>query len=178
MSSTLVIGGARSGKSSWAIRYSDKFEHKLFLATASAIDHDMKDRIQRHQEERGEGWETIETGRKLVEMIQTNHTNQDCIVIDCLTVWTAIIMNDSPRHETIIHDSVHPLVETIQHTDTEIVIVTNEVGMGVHPEYESGRKYRDLLGKVNQEIANVCDNMLLFVAGIPVVVKGEIPGGE
>ncbi len=178
MSSTLVIGGVRSGKSAWAVRYSQRFNRKVFIATASAIDEDMKERINRHQQERGDRWRTIEAGKDIVKALQSAHKTADIIVIDCLTVWTALIMNEAPTQDQVIQNHVIPLINKIERIKTEIVIVTNEVGMGVHPEYESGRQYRDLLGKINQSIAAVCENVILFVAGIPLAVKGTTPNAN
>ena len=178
MSSTLLIGGVRSGKSAWAERYAQPFWRKVFLATAGTVDDDMRERIRNHQARRGEGWQTIETGKHLHQNLASVSAEPGCIVVDCLTVWTALIMNDNPSLYQIVNDHVKPIAECIQTAKADIVIVTNEVGMGVHPEYESGRRYRDLLGMVNQEIAEICDHVILFVAGIPTAVKGSVPNAQ
>lgn len=175
MATTLLIGGVRSGKSAWAVNYAKPFKKKLFIATAEPCDEEMEARIRKHQEERGEEWECIEAGEKIIDALAKHGNQYDCIVIDCITVWTALIMNEEKEHDEIVKKWVTPLVKYIKTLKADIVIVTNEVGMGVHPEYESGRRYRDLLGMINQKFARVCGNVLFFVAGIPMAVKGTIP---
>jgi adenosylcobinamide kinase/adenosylcobinamide-phosphate guanylyltransferase len=174
MSTFLLIGGVRSGKSSWAVRYADRYNHKTYIATAEPCDDEMRERIRRHQEERGEGWTTIEAGKNINDALHQSIESSDCIVIDCLTVWTALIMNEEPTHDAIIEKWINPILHTIENTKADIVIVTNEVGMGVHPEYESGRIYRDLLGTINQRFAQTCNHVYLFVAGIPTAIKGTL----
>jgi adenosyl cobinamide kinase/adenosyl cobinamide phosphate guanylyltransferase len=175
MASYLLIGGARSGKSSWAEKFASRFQQKAFIATAQATDEDMKRRIERHRSNRGEGWRTIEAGKNLYLALVQAADLSECIVIDCITVWTASIMNEESTHDTIIQQWVDPVVDFIKTRSCHIVVVTNEVGMGVHPSHESGRYFQDLLGFVNQRFAQVCENVFFFVAGIPMVVKGTLP---
>ncbi len=178
MASSLLIGGVRSGKSAWAVNYARKFKRKLFIATAEPCDDDMKQRIHIHQEERGEGWTTIEAGRDILPALENSSDQYDCIVIDCLTVWTALIMAERESQQQVIQQWIEPLVQEIPKQTAKIVIVTNEVGLSVHPEYKSGRRYRDLLGMVNQKFARACDHVLFFVAGVPIAVKGSLPEGK
>ncbi len=175
MASFLLIGGVRSGKSSWAVNYAQHYKSKLYIATAEPCDADMRMRIQKHQQERGEGWTTIEAGTNILYALEQAGDPYDCIVIDCLTIWTARIMEESKSHDDLIMKWVEPMVERIKAISKDVIIVTNEVGMGVHPAYESGRQYRDLLGLVNQRFAQACGNVLLFVAGIPTAIKGHLP---
>ncbi len=175
MASYLLIGGVRSGKSAWAVNYAKNYKKKTFIATATPCDHEMERRILYHQQERGEGWTTIEAGTNIIDAFRQAVEQSDCIVVDCLTLWTASIMNDGDESSEVIDKWVNPVLDVVKTTPSKIILVTNEVGMGVHPEYETGRKYRDLLGLINQYFARVCDNVLWLAAGIPIVLKGALP---
>lgn len=160
---TLVLGGARSGKSSLAVRVGQDYDGPVtFIATATPIDADMSRRIERHRTERPVGWTTVEAESDLVAALTS--ADDGLVIIDCLTLWTSNMMNDG-------HDDAHireraALAATIAaERRGPVVAVSNEVGLGIHPESELGRKYRDLLGWVNQEWARAATTSLLMVAG-------------
>lgn len=171
----LLTGGVRSGKSGWAERFAKPYKRKTYIATAQPIDEEMMQRIDRHRRSRGEEWLTIEAGQLLLPALIQAADRSDCVVVDCLTVWTASIMNEEKSHDALMQQWVDPVIDQLPRLSCDAVLVTNEVGMGVHPSHESGRRYRDLLGSINQRFAQVCDHVFLFVAGIPMVVKGKLP---
>lgn len=162
---TLLVGGVRSGKSTLALRIADRAGLPVtFVATAEAIDDDMTDRIERHRAERPADWTTIEEPLRLADAVRAappGHT----LVVDCLTVWMATLfhrIDDQAGREAMVDDLCAALAAR---TDGPSVVVSNEVGMGVHPETDLGRRYRDELGRANQRVAAVADDVLLCVAG-------------
>lgn len=174
----LVLGGARSGKSAFAealvgrgptTRPRDGFERAAYLATGSADpgDDDMATRIERHRSRRGDGWETLEVGAALAAALVALPTRQPALV-DALGTWVA-------SHADLDPD-VGPVIAALTARTGLTVVVSDEVGLGVHPETPIGRRFRDVLGEVNQAVAAAADAVTLVVAGLPVVVKPAPPG--
>jgi len=153
MTLTLLIGGARSGKSSLALRLAEG--EVVFIATAEALDDDMRTRIEAHRAERPESWRTVEEPRNLAGALRAAPP-EACVVIDCLTLWVANTMDEELAREAAA-------IAAARQGDT--IVVTNEVGMGIVPENELARSYRDLLGRVNAIWADAADRVLLVVAG-------------
>lgn len=155
---TLLIGGARSGKSALAVEIARRHPgHVVFVATAEPFDDDMAARIERHRADRP-GWPTVEAPRDPAGAVAV--IDDDALVIlDCITVWVANELHHGGRVD------IAPLVAALTTRRGPSVVVTNEVGLGVHPETELGRIYRDELGRVNQALADVATTMLLMVAG-------------
>jgi adenosyl cobinamide kinase/adenosyl cobinamide phosphate guanylyltransferase len=155
---TLLIGGVRSGKSALAVEIGRRHAGDvLFIATAEPFDDEMRSRISRHRDDRPD-WPTIEAPIDLGAAIAT--ASEDALlIIDCLTVWVG---NELHHHGSIDVDAVARALTVRQGPS---VVVTNEVGLGVHPETELGRTYRDELGRVNQVIAAVATTSLLMAAG-------------
>lgn len=167
----LITGGSRSGKSRYALELAKFAKKPFYIATAGIGDDEMKDRIAKHQAERGEHWTTIEEQIDLAFAIK-HATNEgaDFIIVDCLTLWVSNIMfNDKVELEFEL-DKVKLI---IQDTDLPLVFVTNEVGSGIVPENPVAREFRDAAGLVNQEIAKTVANVILSVSGIPLVLKGK-----
>jgi len=173
MSSMLLIGGARSGKSRWAVDYAKKKRRKAFIATAEALDEEMAQRILAHQEERGPDWTTIEARQDLAQAIE-NAQGHEVIVVDCLTVWVGQWMQ-AAEDEKFLQEWVNPVLRLIPNHLDDILFISNEVGCGIVPEQAVARRYRDLLGTINQRFAQDCDIVLYFVAGLPMALKGNIP---
>jgi len=167
---TLIVGGARSGKSRYAQNLAEGFERVTFVATARASDSGMRRKIARHRLERPASWETVEAPLRLESAIQSVSTKVDMLIIDCLTLYLANLMR-ARREQKSIPDHLSRVCEAIRRAKSSIIIVSNEVGCGVVPPYRSGRLYRDLLGQLNQQIAQIADRVVLMVAGLPVVVK-------
>lgn len=155
---TLLIGGARSGKSTMAVEIGQRHTGPVvFIATAEVTDADMAARIERHRAERP-AWPTVEAPLDLAAAI-TAQPADSLVIIDCLTVWVGNLMH----HQQPVEPSA--LLEALRTRSGPAVIITNEVGMGVHPETEAGRIYRDTLGVINQIVASAAARTLLFVAG-------------
>jgi adenosylcobinamide kinase/adenosylcobinamide-phosphate guanylyltransferase len=170
-----ILGGARSGKSTYALKEASKFSgKKVYIATAEALDEEMKERIEKHKRERGKDWDTYEEPLKISALIKKTEGRYQIIVVDCLTLWLSNIMH---RNSDIGYE-IENLIETLRttHQASQIYIVSNEVGMGIVPENEMSRRFRDMAGLLNQKIAEVADKVYMVVAGIPVKIKdkGEI----
>jgi adenosylcobinamide kinase/adenosylcobinamide-phosphate guanylyltransferase len=167
--SLLILGGARSGKSRYAITGTPSGARVAFVATAQARDTEMAARIARHQAERPEGWRTIEEPTELVRRVQ-ELAGYDRVIVDCVTVWVANLLLRGDGEETIVKAG-EGLAACVTRSACDVTLVSNEVGEGVHPSTEDGRRFRDALGAVNQRLAAACDRVVLMVAGLPVVIK-------
>jgi len=168
-----VLGGCRSGKSSYALEMSQKFsgDNKVFIATCIPHDDEMKQRVARHQEERSQAWETVEAPLLLPEAVTEKSRTADTIIIDCLTLWVSNLLMESADSEKIeMH--ISRLTEAIENSQCPLVLVSNEVGHGIVPENKLARQFRDLVGFVNQAVAGCADKVIWTVAGIPMRIKG------
>ncbi len=166
-----MLGGARSGKSCYAQELASRSERVGFIATAEALDDEMRERIARHRRERPASWSTVEVPIALEDALLENEARHDLLLVDCLTVWTSNILYHEGRDSSRIFARVDCLCKTLARIAADVILVSNEVGGGVVPEYEDGRLYRDLLGTVNQKVAAVADDVILLVAGCPLVIK-------
>jgi len=173
---TFIIGGARSGKSSFALNLAEGARggdaispamKKVYIATAQALDNEMKERIERHKKERSAEWATIEEPLNISEMIKEVHKKYDVILLDCLTLWLSNLMLNNKDIEKEV-DALCKLLPTV---DCSLFTVSNEVGMGIVPDNELSRKFRDLAGLLNQKIAGIADEVYLVTAGIPLKIK-------
>jgi adenosyl cobinamide kinase/adenosyl cobinamide phosphate guanylyltransferase len=159
----LLLGGARSGKSQLALRLARAQPAPVvFLATAQAVDDEMRERIDRHRRERPAGWRTIEEPLRLVETIP-GVAADSCLVIDCLTLWTANLLAESGAIE--VAKQAAAVAHAAARRTGRTVVVSNEVGLGIVPATPLGREYRDLLGHVNAVFAAAADRAYLLVAG-------------
>ena len=169
----LVLGGVRSGKSRYAQELAAHGKRVALIATAEAGDDDMRRRIARHREERPVSWTTFEAPLGLEEALFEYGDKFDTILVDCLTVWTANVMRHEPSDDAVL-SRVDRLTKALGAVAASVILVSNEVGSGVVPASELGRNYRDLLGMVNQRIAAVAGEVVLLVAGCPLVVKQPV----
>ena len=186
----LILGGARSGKSSYAeqIVRESSGEHVLYVATARAGDDEMRERVIKHQQSRPATWRTLEAPENVGAAILASADDAKAILVDCLTVLVANCLlaaagpeddpfddpGDDPFQPAIeerVKAEVEGIVGCAEQLTANIVVVSNEVGMGVVPPYELGRAYRDLLGRANQIMARHADEVYLLVAGISMKVK-------
>ena len=165
---TFVIGGARSGKSSFALKEGSALAgKKAYVATAEALDAEMKARIEKHREERSEEWITFEEPLNIARLIEDIHEKHDVIIIDCLTVWLSnLMMNDKN-----VEKEIGSFCSALYSQRSTLFIVSNELGMGIVPDNELARRFRDIAGAMNQKIASLADNVYLVTAGIPVKIK-------
>lgn len=169
---TLVLGGVRSGKSRFAQNYAMRGQTVGYIATARPTDEEMRAKIERHQKERPETWSTIEEPLNL-DAALTRNNHLDILLVDCLTVFAAnLIMEeeDSSVRELRVENICRAMVTA----QASIILVSNEVGSGVVPPYPLGRVYRDFLGELNQRVAAIADTVVLMIAGLPLVLKGEL----
>jgi adenosylcobinamide kinase / adenosylcobinamide-phosphate guanylyltransferase len=171
----LVLGGARSGKSRYAVEQARQMSGSVaFLATAHAGDGDMAARIARHRAERPSAWRTIEEPLDVAAACRRAAAAHDLIVVDCVTVWVANLMERGDDDAAVLA-AADDLAKLARERVASIVLVSNEVGEGVHPPSALGRRFRDLLGSVNQRLAAAADRVILMVAGLPLTVKDAVP---
>jgi len=169
--SLLVVGGARSGKSRYAIEQARQTGGSVaFLATARVVDSDMATRIARHRAERPAHWTTIESPVDVVAACRRAAASHDAIVLDCATIWVANLIERGDDDVAVLAVA-DDLAKLVRERLATLVIVSNEVGEGVHPPTPLGRRFRDLLGVVNQRLAAAADRVTLMVAGIPLSLK-------
>ena len=169
---TLIIGGCRSGKSSHALALGEQScgRTNLFVATCQPHDTEMAARIKRHQQERGDHWHTVETPLNPEHVVQSQGPGADILLIDCLTLWISNLMMAHEADADVLA-AVNRLYESILAPPCPIILVTNEVGMGIVPENAMARRFRDLTGWCNQKMASACHQVIWMVAGIAVPVK-------
>ena len=172
---TLILGGARSGKSSFAEALAQKRggDDVVFVATAQAGDDEMRERIAHHRAVRRAGWQTIESPREIARALQST-ARADVVVLDCVTLWTTnvLLAHENSATETMMRE-VDELLAWHRVSSDELIIVSNEVGMGLVPDNVLGRAYRDLLGTVNRKLAEAADEVFLLVAGLPIEIKSR-----
>jgi len=165
---TLVLGGARSGKSAYAERLiREAAPLATYLATAEAGDGEMSDRIARHRASRGAGWVTIEEPLDLVGTLNRVVLADRPVLVDCLTLWLTNLM----LGERDIPAATDELARALALRAAPTVLVSNEVGLGIVPDNALARRFRDEAGRLNQAIARIADGVILMVAGLPMVVK-------
>ncbi|MBI4687312.1 MAG: bifunctional adenosylcobinamide kinase/adenosylcobinamide-phosphate guanylyltransferase [Nitrospirae bacterium] len=165
---TFIIGGARSGKSSFAMKEASKLKgRKAYIATAQAHDEEMKERIEKHKQQRDEGWDTYEEPLNIVSLINNIQHKYNVILIDCLTLWLSNLMHKGVD----VSKEIESLISSLVTRHSSLFIVSNEVGMGIVPENKLAREFRDLAGFLNQRMAEIADEVYLVAAGIPVRIK-------
>jgi len=172
---TLITGGARSGKSNFAVETALKSKKRVFVATAIAFDQGMQKRIDAHKRERAEKFSTIEEPYDLAKVFAQIPENTDTVLIDCMTVWIGNLMYRHDDYDTFANfTEVDDFLEKLKELPYNLLIVTNEVGNGIVPENKMARDFRDIAGRLNQQIATIADNVVLTVCGIPTAIKGSI----
>jgi adenosylcobinamide kinase/adenosylcobinamide-phosphate guanylyltransferase len=175
----LILGGARSGKSTYAQQLAGELggEHVLYVATAEAGDEEMRQRIEQHRRERPASWDTLEARRDVGRSVLDGHGGALAVLVDCLTVLVSNRLLEfedafAAEAEAAVMTEVEELVTCARRVPGAVIVVSNEVGMGVVPPYPLGRAYRDLLGRANQALARQADIVHLLVAGLPLTLKG------
>ncbi len=170
----LVLGGAKSGKSSFALNVCNSLNKKrIFLATAQALDQEMEERIRRHKVERGSGWHTIEEPLKVAETIGSLDSEGTIILLDCLTLWLNNLYMEHKEDHEAINKAIENLMRKLTDIRGAVVVVSNEVGMGIVPDNQLSRTYRDTAGYLNQRIARLSGKVVAVLAGLPLVLKDE-----
>ena len=175
----LILGGVRSGKSRYAQRMAEQAQRVQFVATAEQRDDpEMRARITRHRAERPDGWSTIEEPLDLPRIIREAGCSCDLLLIDCLTLYAANLLQacgEATETDSQIDSHIDELCLALRNAPCQVILVSNEVGSGVVPAYELGRRFRDVLGEINQRVASMAGTVLLMVAGLPFPLKGSIP---
>ena len=164
----LILGGARSGKSRYGEQLVENARGRhVYIATAQARDSEMRDRISHHQKRRGSKWSLIEEPLALGDIIRHQVTDDQCVLVDCLTLWLSNLMGA----EKNIEASVDDLIAALRTCKGQLVFISNEVGQGIVPDNAMARLFRDEAGRMHQRLAEVCDAAVMVVAGLPLVLK-------
>jgi len=169
---TLILGGARSGKSSYALGLARKYKKVAFIATCLGLDKEMQERIRLHKESRPKHWKTFEEPKDLARLIGKLGNGFDCILIDCLTLLVSNLILSKNTQEQIL-EKIEELLVVLSKKKTRVIMVSNDVGLGLVPVNKLGRDFRDIAGRVNQMVARNADKVFFIVAGIPLEIKGE-----
>jgi adenosylcobinamide kinase / adenosylcobinamide-phosphate guanylyltransferase len=170
---TLVLGGARSGKSTHAEKlvtgtlFGAPPRPAVYIATAEAGDVEMATRIMAHRARRGANWTTIEAPLKLEEALREAAAHDQPVLVDCLTLWLSNLMHAGED----LDEAADDLVRTLDHCKVPVVLVSNEVGLGIVPDTPLGRAFRDAQGRLNMRLADRADRVVLLTAGLPLTLK-------
>jgi adenosylcobinamide kinase / adenosylcobinamide-phosphate guanylyltransferase len=167
---TLVLGGARSGKSAYAEALLAGFPAPLYLATAEPADAEMAERIRHHRARRGDAWRTVEEPLALGQALAAHSAAGRPVLVDCLTLWLSnLLCADRP-----VEPAVDDLLECLPRLSGPVVFVANEVGLGLVPDNALARAFRDHAGRLNQRLAACCQRVVFIAAGLPLLLK-DVP---
>jgi len=170
----LILGGARSGKSRFAVNLAKKDGGKVsFIATCLPKDLEMKTRIRIHKKARPSHWQTFEEPEDLPLLLKRIGAKSKVIIIDCLTLWVSNLLLKG-FSENNIEDKINEMLRSLSKTKAKCIVVSNEVGLGIVPKNKLARNFRDIAGRINQLVAVKSDEVFLVFAGIPVRIKGEL----
>lgn len=181
----LITGGARSGKSTYAEKLAKNFNKDVaYIATSLPIDAEMKNRIKKHRQQRPKNWLTLETYLDIDEEILLKSSKYKVFLIDCITIlitnlmfhfegdWEKISYSKIEYIESQIYNYFYRIIDSVNKVDSHIIAVTNEIGMGIVPDNKISRIFRDITGRVNQNLARESLEVYLCVSGIPIKIKG------
>ena len=172
MSGELILGGARSGKSALAERLARESNLAVsYIATATAGDGEMSVRIAHHRARRPAEWRVVEEPLRLAEVMKAHAAPDSCLIVDCLTLWLNNLL--AAEDENLLRRECEALLHTLPTLPGRILLVSNEVGMGIVPLGELSRRFCDEAGRLHQDLAQVCDRVVFVAAGLPLVLKGN-----
>ncbi|GFO71945.1 adenosylcobinamide kinase/adenosylcobinamide-phosphate guanylyltransferase [Bathymodiolus japonicus methanotrophic gill symbiont] len=170
----LILGGARSGKSHYAEQLAEASNKQvIYIATGTAGDDEMQERINKHQSERHRYWETIEEPMLIADIIKKYASSNNYLLVDCLTLWLSNILFDAQGHyqEDVFLQQKQALLDILPDCHTDIALVSNEVGSGVVPMDKMTRRFVDEAGRLHQQLAKICSHVTLVTAGLPLALK-------
>ncbi|MBN2714784.1 MAG: bifunctional adenosylcobinamide kinase/adenosylcobinamide-phosphate guanylyltransferase [Deltaproteobacteria bacterium] len=170
---TLITGGARSGKSRFGLTLGQEYSRPVFLATAEVTDAEMALRIDKHRHERGDLYTTVEEPLDPARILELSDSQVDFVLIDCLTVWLGNLMHHLGQGAWPYRE-MQRLLKILEHPPCDVALVSNELGMGLVPENEMGRWFRDVAGRLNQDVAIRATEVVFMVSGCPVWVKKPV----
>ena len=168
----LILGGARSGKSRLAEQVAQQLAQPVvYVATAQALDAEMRERIQHHQQQRPEDWELCEEPIYLAEqLVKLDRPNQT-ILVDCLTLWMSNLLIHTDSNLQV--QECQKLLEVVANLQSELILVSNETGLGVVPMGQISRRFVDETGRLHQQLGQIAEKVVFCVAGFPMILKGE-----
>ena len=173
-----LLGGARSGKSSYALKLAKDFKKRVaFIATCIVPDKEMAERIKKHRRLRPRHWKLIEEGKDISAVLPNLKEKYEVVLLDCLGLLISNLLADNLADKKI-EAKIKKLIDTILKVKLTTIVVSNEVGSGVVPDNPLARRFRDLLGLANQMIAKKADKVILMQSGIPIIIKGEEKDAE
>ena len=164
---SLIIGGAKSGKSTYAENLAIPYSNKIYIATAEARDEEMQKRIKNHQNQRDNNWHTIEEPIDLIPHLTKPYTENTVILIDCMTIWLSNLMEKSLN----ITDKTDSILNNLTNCSADVILVSNELGLSIVPENALARAFRDEQGLLNQKLAKAATNVVFIAAGLPLILK-------
>ncbi len=168
-----ITGGCRSGKSRYALDYANRhYTKKLYLATLEVLDEEMSRRVEDHRKLRGKEWITVEEPIEVIERIEQYQKEIEVMLLDCLTLWLTNLMLRWDDDSRVMRE-IDRFIGISKEIQSSLIVVSNEVGMGIVPADPLGRRFRDLSGMANQTIASVADRVIFMVSGIPIFLKGK-----
>jgi adenosylcobinamide kinase/adenosylcobinamide-phosphate guanylyltransferase len=165
----LILGGARSGKSALAQqRGKESNLQVVFIATAQPLDEEMAERIARHRQERPKTWQVVEEPLYLAAALQEHTTPNSLLLVDCLTLWFSNLL---VAGDDCLHREKAAFLNILPSLLGDVILVSNEVGQGIVPNHETSRYFRDEMGTLHQQLAQICERVTLVVAGLPLILK-------
>ncbi len=165
---SLVLGGARSGKSAFAESLACEQGRGVYIATAERVDQEMARRIEEHRARRGESWRTVEAPLEVAAAIRGESAPRSCLLVDCLSVWLGNLLH----HGRCVDTARDDLLDALRGAAGPVVLVANEVGLGIVPDNAMARAFRDHAGRLNQSVAAVAQRVWFVAAGLPLALKG------
>ncbi|MDD2751586.1 MAG: bifunctional adenosylcobinamide kinase/adenosylcobinamide-phosphate guanylyltransferase [Candidatus Omnitrophica bacterium] len=169
---TFILGGARSGKSTFALELAKKYPKVAFIATCQGLDKEMQQRIKAHQQSRPKHWQTFEEPKEIIRALDKINGRCPCIVIDCLTLLVSNLILSGASHG-LITEKINQVFSRLRKFKGKVIIVSNEVGLGVVPRTKLGRHFRDIAGRINQLAVLNSAEVFFLVSGIPAKIKGS-----
>ena len=169
-----IVGGCRSGKTSYCMKLAGKYEKVVYLATAQILDSEMQERVRKHQEDRPSHWTTVEEPIKIDNRLRQLDNSTQIVIIDCLTLYLSNLLlmhKDLEKPEDIIMNNIQDLLHTIKQIEPIVAIISNDTGSGIVPNNRLARLFRDISGFINQLVAKESDEVYKMEVGIPLRLK-------